>query len=388
MPKTLSYMRLILFFVLAGVSLAPSEAWSNGVLVRLKTDRTVEDPVLVELAADGSETNRVELRDDGKQPDVTAGDGLWAGALSLPHSSVAVTLVLGEDLFDGGTVEWSATDTPRDIDLNLRGNELTAIGREANVHGAGNEPGPNAPRSDGGVGGAMPTPDAAAPVEVGASTTSSAVLQDSASSGPLFVGAGVLILVVFAGLIMQRRARRRFRRGDLTGVEFHPPGGFAGPDSPPLDDGLVYWQVSPDERARVVGVLTRMLARHHNVLLVGADGAACIGDSGQNVFVSSTARPRKVGDALEVLHRMPMAPAVALFSAVEGSKDDWLDRDEELPLGTGGIVLCAADHSAPAPTHRAVLVGETSVRVTALDGEEDFLIRDRSAARMPSAPVW
>jgi hypothetical protein len=131
-----------------------------------------------------------------------------------------------------------------------------------------------------------------------------------------------------------------------------------------------------------------MLARHHNVLLVGDDGMSCIRDVGQNVFVSSTTGPRKVGDALEALHRMPSASAVVVFSAVEGSENDWLDRDEELPLGTGGIVLCASDHGAPAPTHRAVCVGEASVRVVALDGEADFLIVDRTTARMPAAPVW
>ena len=386
------FVRKLWMCAVLGVVAAPTAAQAGGVLLRLAADRTLEEPVRIELTPEGSESHVLQLRNDGKNPDVTAGDDLWAGALALPYNRVTVTLVLGEERFDGGMVEWSAINVPRDIDLTLEGRSLTASGRQANMHGDGSEAGSGA-ESGGAVPSGGTSPNVLSPDEASPTSRSSPNIPASGSTPKvpvdlarlLMVGGGLVAATVIGLLLLRRRARRRFWTGDLVGVDLIPSGGFAGSDSPALNDGLVFWQVDAAEGAAVSRTLCAVLARHHNVLMVrsvDADTETCAGKGG---WTATAASARKLGDGLEALHQMPRVPAVILFDRCGGTSDDWLDRDEELPLGTGGIVLCDAEHAGPTPTHRVEYLGDHRLRVVGLDGRADFLVVSRDRVRGPNA---
>jgi hypothetical protein len=353
-----SWSRLLLLAAWAMLGLGGQTALAGGVLVRLDAARLLDGDVYVELRPPEGETERVQLQDDGQQPDVTAGDGLWAGAVFLPQTDVEVFLVLDGERLEGGPVQWSAADIPRDLDLNLRAGVLKASAREANTHGDGGRNGAPGP----GGGPANRTAD-----------------TEPDPAAMWFIGGGALLLLVMGVVALSVRTRSRYQRGDLTGVALHRPGGFAGPNSPSLDDGLIYWSVADPKPHAVAHTLVRMLARHHNVLVVAPSPESLPASLGQSVFATSHAAPRKVGDALEAVHRMPRAAGVVVFWGVAGSDVVWADRDDELPLGTGGIVLCGPEHTEPAPSHTVRVAGPGALQVEAVDGTDRFMVFDRSA---------
>lgn len=337
-------------------------AHAGGVLVRLDADRTIDGEVFVDLVPPTGDRERIQLQDDGQQPDVTAGDGRWAGAAFFPLTDVTVTLVIAGESIDGGVASWSAADIPRDLDLSLRGDVLTVKAREANPHGQGN----GAPGA--GEGG---SPSAAA-----------TGVDDDAREGVWLIGVGALLFVVLGGAWTMVRSQRRARRGPIEGVTRQSPGGFAGPQSPALDDGLVFWRMDGGEPADILGVLVDTLARHHGVLVVSEQPPDTLARSGRRIFRSAVTGARKVGDALEAIHRDPREPAVVVFVGVAGTSDDWADRDDELPLGSGGIVLLPAGADAPEASHSVRMVSPGLCAVESTDGGAAFWLGDR--ARWPT----
>ena len=189
-----------------------------------------------------------------------------------------------------------------------------------------------------------------------------------------------LQLVAMMGLVLTRRKVRRVSVSDHASLVLHPAGGFAGEGSPPLNNGLLYWVVDEAERDEALLVLTRMLSRHHNVLVVGSAKPVRAGRAGRGIHCMSLERASLVGDAVEALHRLPLQPAVAVYVGAEGSLDDWSERDDELPVGAGGIVFCTPDHAGPPATHRVRMAGPGQLTVTSLDDASTFIISDRSAA--------
>ncbi|HCH61833.1 MAG TPA: hypothetical protein DFR83_03435, partial [Deltaproteobacteria bacterium] len=228
----------------------------------------------------------------------------------------------------------------------------------------------------------------AAPVapSAGPSATGAAASAQSESpagfgdSGLWFLGVGAVVLVVFLVGLARRRPSTSGPRGSLQGVTLHPAGGFAGAQSPPLNDGLMYWTVEPADRNAAVAVLVRMLSRHHNVILVGDEGQAATGEAGRSLYRMSSADPAALGDAVEALHRIPQRPGLVVFLGVGGSVEDWTARDQELPHGAGGIVLCTPEHAGPTPTHRVQVERPGRLRVVSVDGATAFVVLDRSAA--------
>ncbi len=342
---------------------------AGGVLVRLDADRVIDGDVFVDLQPAEGDSERVQLQDDGQQPDVTAGDGRWAGAVYLPQTQVKVSLVLDGARIDGGDASWSAPDIPRDLDLSLRGEELKVTAREANPHGGGNEAGPGA---GGGTGGAV-----------------AAAAQAESDEGMALIlgGLGLFLVMAMAGLVFRRR--ERIRRGPVSGVTIQPPGGFAGPGSPSLHDGLVHWSVADADAELALRALVESLARHHGVLVVGASLPEGLGGAGRRIFTDADASPRRVGDVLEAIHENPRESGVVVFFGVDGTVDDWADRDDELPLGSGGIVLHQRAAPELSPSFRVGATAPGVCTVTRLADGASFYIGDRGRwpAAKPSAVV-
>jgi len=294
-----------------------------------------------------------------------AGDGRWAGALFLPHTDVTVSLVVDGERLDGGPVKWSAPDIPRDLDLTMRAGVLTVNAREANPHSEGNGSSGDLSTARAPSGGAFAGMD----------------------GGAWLIGLGAALFVLLCILMLGYRTRERVRRGPIAGVILQPVGGFAGPGSPPLNDGLIYWRTADEEATGVLRALVDTLARHHGVLLVGPSLPEGLGRPGRRIFMEESDNPRRVGDVLEAIHSDPREPGVVVFCGVQGSPDDWADRDDELPLGTGGIVLLPPDVDAPEPTFIVRTVAPGVCVVEGMAGGDAFYIGDRGRWPDSSAPA-
>lgn len=381
---------VVLILVLALFGWLPATSQAGGVLLRLRADRALSETVFVDLIPPDARPVTVQLRDDGRNPDVSAGDGLWAGALSLPYAEVQVDLLLGEQRFVGETVSWPSANVPRDIDLVLEGSTLSASARQANVHGEEHvhqEVAPGSGDASGGASGpapntgAGPSPVQAPGVAATTNTTSAGVSSDDTSlPGIWFIGIGAVALAAMMGLVLTRRKVRVVPAAAHASLVLHPAGGFAGEGSPLLNNGLLYWVVDEAERDEALVVLTRMLSRHHNVLVVGSSELVRAGDAGRAIHCMALERPALIGDAVEVLHQLPRQPGVAVYVGVDGSPDDWAMRDDELPDGAGGIVFCTPTHAGPPATHRVRLAGPGRLVIASLDGASTFVVSDRSAA--------
>lgn len=301
--------------------LVASPAWAGGVLVRLDADRTLEGGVTVELLAEDGTLERIGLVDDGKQPDVTANDGRWAGAVHLPHAKAEVTLVVGGTRIEGGPVEWSSPDAARDLDLSLRNGKLTVRAREANVHGAGTQPAP-----------------AAVPLPEGAATPA------DTHEGLLLVGAGSALLLSLGVLVVRRRNPVR-ERGPIRGLVRVPAGGYAGPDSPTMGDGLTYWRLPAVDAQAAMRAVVHQLSRHHSVLVVADPSQRAGLAAGGSTYFAPPDRARRIGDWVEALAADNRQAAVVVFVGLERNNDEWAELDDELPIGAGGIVFVDATSS-------------------------------------------
>ena len=122
-------LQSILFFM----GTAQAEA---GLVVRLTGD--VEGTVIKTqfVTADGS-LREILLNDRGSTPDVEAEDGIFAGATMLPDGKQEVKLVIDDKVLEGGSIELVSDGLPRDLNLVLKSDELSA---ELVVGGGSQEP--------------------------------------------------------------------------------------------------------------------------------------------------------------------------------------------------------------------------------------------------------
>lgn len=314
------------------VAWLPSSAWAGGVLIRFQADRVLDGEVVVTLSPEGGESVELTLLDNGSQPDVTAGDGLYAGAGHIAQASAAVALQVGDDRYDGGTVAWSSADVPRDLDLALKGDTLVADAREATMHSGGDAGG-------GGPG----TSGAAAGAVAGAE-------EADDGGGVVLIGVGSGLLAVLGAVFFAARMRAAPAPAvvspRLTGVTRVPEGPLAGPGSPSLSDGLLHATIElPEEHAgsssAVLARLVAWLSAHHTVLVVGDDLPDNIG--GDSVLACSPASPARIGDRVDALLTDGGPDVAVVFVGVEGDSQSWEDHEAELPEGCGGVVV----HESP-----------------------------------------
>ena len=96
---------------------------TNGLIALFRTDAPAQAPVVLVLA--GAEGRaEITLNDSGTAPDVTAGDGIWAGLAESAPLSGTVEVQVGGDTLQGGTVAWDADDRARELKVRIRGGEV------------------------------------------------------------------------------------------------------------------------------------------------------------------------------------------------------------------------------------------------------------------------
>ena len=98
-------------------------------MVLLRPSASLSGDVTVTLKG-ASDTVSVSMNDAGNPPDVSAGDGIWAGVVEAAPQAGRVTLKTSSGSIEGGRVEWADDDRARELH-RLADGKLTA---EATVH--------------------------------------------------------------------------------------------------------------------------------------------------------------------------------------------------------------------------------------------------------------
>ena len=309
-------MTLPLALMFLSAQIASAQSGSDAVVVRLEPGRqVVSGTPMVTLKPLRGEAVSISLKDDGSKPDIAAEDGRWAGITVMKESTVAVSVDIGPDHYDAGTVSWDADAPIRDLVLTLTWGGVTAMADST----------PQVP---------MASSPAAGP----SLAMSASAVPAVASSKPLMWGIlGVGLLFVLGGLgLALRNARPPLRAVSLDRVP-EPP--VLGPGTPALHEGLSVWTVSESDRAQVVETMLRTMARRHRVLLRLPEGAEVPTTLGGPVYLThASERGELESHLLDILER-PGLPVAVLFvgvrvaAAVSGELADILDP------GVGGILL-------------------------------------------------
>jgi hypothetical protein len=329
-----------------------ADAQARGLVIRLEVADIAPSTAIVVLKPPTGDPVRVECKDNGANPDVSAGDGVWAGASMVDGDTLAVSLEVDGKVIEGGTVSWNPEDTARDLAVSLSGGTVVV---EAGVSTGGPPPEPPAgqgtppagePGTPPGEGGTPPGGGGTSPgAGSGGATPSLPGAPRAAGSGDdgsLYIGfgLGVLVLVGVAWLWFRNRPSAPVTRaGSLTVV---PEPGLLGSGSPSLADGLHLWIVPDADADAVLKPLLATMARHHRVLVVAPSKITVPGVYGGPVYRSANLRPSHVGDAAESLLREggSVATLLAGTAADTATITDYADL---LPTGMGCVCVLTQD---------------------------------------------
>ncbi len=312
-------------------------------MVRLETSTgSLPGAARVTLTPVGSgDTIELELLDNGSPPDVSAGDGIYAGTSFVDADSFAVTLDVGGKTYDGGEATWAADAGPaRDLVIRLVGDEIAVVASQPLSGGA---------PQDGAAGAGAPTAAAGAPVA--AAPTSPVPAGVSRNDALLWLAIGVgLVVLAGAGLV----ASRWMGRSRDAGPEPLDEPGLFGAGTPSLTAAPAWWVLGEEDTDALRAALLNSVARQHRVLVVAPSG---------------TAAPTVLGGPAYAVGWDADAAADAAFAL--------LDRDGPRVVA----VLCPPD-AAPA-TVQPVLdalpegVGALIVTTTVPQGTEATVVRLR-----------
>lgn len=349
--------------MLSSLFLGPALAEERGLVVRLEMGGSASpSAAYVLLKHTDGETTRVEVKDNGTPPDVTQGDGTWAGAIWLDGDGFDVSIELDGEVIAGGPASWAPDDAARDLSVRLEGGSVSL---EAGVSGGGvgNEPlpGGNGAPGDPSLGAAGGgSSGAGAPAASGGGTTGAGASPASGPAGPGFAGRtaetgqgslyiafgiGLIVLVGVSWLWLRNRPGEAV--GRVGGLALVPEPGLLGPGSPSLSDGLQVWIVPDADAAALLRPLLATLARHHRVLVVAPSSVTVPSVFGGPVYRSTNLRPSHVGDAAESLVREGTVVTVLLFGT-QSDAASVRDYADLLPTGVGGVCVLTSDPSVPA----------------------------------------
>ena len=107
----------MIFFALA---LGASQ---HGLVVRLQGTPGMINPTAV-LSDETGTAIRVTLKDDGKSPDMSAGDGGYAGNSWVSGNTFRVELDVGGKIYPGSTAQWPADKDQRDLNLVFQNGQV------------------------------------------------------------------------------------------------------------------------------------------------------------------------------------------------------------------------------------------------------------------------
>lgn len=371
------------------LGIAPS-AHAARMVIRLQAAGAgVDGDVTVTLTnADGDKTETT-LRDDGESPDVAASDETWAATTELAGDTVTVKVTVDGDTFEAGSVTWTETDAPRDLDLNFDGSAVQA--RASTAEGAlplpttdavlpsgttpdGREPiskvpegtGPVPTAVDGGApmdgaapdgppvvdgaaaagspardGTASPTPTGP-PIEGGmpggpatAPPPPAATDTASSTSPQLFIGLGVGVLaLVLIGWLWLSNARRT--DDEIPTPEPEP--GLLGPHTPSLSGAPSSWGAAPADVMAVASGLVGRIARHRRVVLATTDGAAIAPVFGGPVYKTDVLEADAIADLVDALEEQG-GPPIAVVLVGDAARSTMVGLRAELPEGVALAIV-------------------------------------------------
>jgi hypothetical protein len=344
--------------LVAGLGGAPSARAASGVTVRLSTDEPMTDPV-VELDDAGHPTT-MQLKDDGQQPDVIAGDGTWAATAISSGGEMGITLRSGSKSWSTRSEAYPMGNGPRDLDLTLSAGVLVATPRLAGS--VAPTPVDGGPPKEGAPGG-QGAPNGGDPGQpgVGPGGSRAGLVAQRDDNGPLLIGLGVGLLA------MAVLGWRAFGRGDssaasaVPGARRQAQAPALGTIGPSLSEGLalvevaaeVGAEVEPDAEAKaaapggptapVLGLLVQTLAEHYRVLVVISDEVPLPPLRGA-IWRVDLEKAAQIGDAAEALEALPGAPVVVVLLGPPAEALATLT--EQLPETIGGLLICPAPAEA------------------------------------------
>lgn len=311
---------------------------ASGLTVRLTSDVPLTDPVV--LLDDGGHQTSLPVLDNGKQPDVIEGDGTFAATTIASGGEMTVTVQAGGRSWTGQMAAFPAVSGPRDLELSITGDTLRAEGRVAGGAGAG---GPNP-----GHGGAPSGAPAGSPPPVGEGGVVAPGIPPVEDNTPLIVALGVgLASLAALGWWGRRSAAPHPAMAvlDPPGCSLVAEGGWLGPQSPPLGEGVGVLVVNPDEMDAVAAAAVATLSRRHRVLWVQV-GQGPGWRAAADVMWIDTDDPSMVGDVAEVLMLDGGLPVAVVVCGQSASRARAFS--DQLPESVGGLLLCADAASADA----------------------------------------
>lgn len=317
---------------LAGLVLAgAAEASPAGLLIRLDSGgESLGGPVVVVLQGDGGKTDEITLKDDGAQPDVSAGDLSYAGAAAVAGDSFEISVRIGEKTLSGGAISWSPEDQMRDLDIRLSGGSVSLQAGVAGSGGGGGGGGPPGGAAMGSGGGGAP----------GGGGGGGVPTADATAGPGLFIGLG-LGLVALLGLLWLW-VRGRSAGPDLSalrGLETLPEASVLGEAAPPLSEGLQLLVHTADDEPALIRALLTTMARTHRVVVVAPARVEVPSVPGGPVYRGASGRPSEVGAAVDAVLATPGRNVAVLLIGQGGSPDLYRDLADVLPTGAGGFAL-------------------------------------------------
>lgn len=328
-----------------GTAAAGPSVGGSGIVVRLMADPPPASPLTVELAAAGTKLAEATLNDEGKDPDVTGGDGMYSGATFVAGDSFTVTVKAAGSLLGTTEVAWKPADAQRDLTLAWSGGTLTG---EAGVSNPAPAPGTASPPTPGGA----PASPGGQPGSPGGQPGGQAAGQPPAGPGGVATSADATWYLVFGGALLAAAALGYFwfRSRSAAPVLALPPGvarvaerGLFGPGTPSASGGPSTWTL-PAEPEALAGLLGALAARRR-VLVVVAEGQALPEVAGGPVHRIAPDSTDAVLDAAEELLGNDSGGAVLWLAPMpEGSAREALLA--ELPRGAG--LLAAGGGGDPA----------------------------------------
>jgi hypothetical protein len=321
----------------------------------------------------GSPSLQCFLKDDGKAPDVIAGDGFYSGSvLGLPPEA-GVLLVAGEHRYGPLPLSIPADTEVLDIFLSLENGELQADIRQgkspplggglvaggslppdlAVIHRLsperameplptqfhGDLPSPPLDPPAAAKSSNIPIGEESAPILSGSAAGSDAVSLAAEQARPRFflqrilAGAGYFSFCI-AGLAWLRK------EGHLPTTEptFAPlePKDLLGPGSPALH-GLCLLPVGPDDREVLLGSLLRRISHRRRVLLVSEEKPEPV--HGGPVFHTGPSSPFQTFRIADRLSTLPGPPLVLILVEPGYSTSQWERFSSSLPPGLQCLAL-------------------------------------------------
>lgn len=324
------------------------------IVVRVEAG-SLSAPVTVTATADGQSADG-SLADDGERPDVAANDGRWSGVVHLDGTHVELKLAAGGKVIGSAAVDFASADGPRDVDLRLVGNSLTASvnagGGSAPPPVDGSSPGDGVVTTrgegNGAAAGASPAPQGAPGGGGGGGRGPGGVSFPSGQSdnGLLFIGFGVSLLVALG--VGWLWTRQRARPGIPSEVTVLPEPGLVDPRLPSLSDGLTAW-IAEDGATDILQPLLAQIAAHHRVLVVGRASVTVRPVHGGPVYRLVGVKPSLAGDVAEALTKEPGARVVVLLVLEESDGEALRDYRDLLPREVGGVALLPRDSGVSLP---------------------------------------